>query len=625
MGGGVPPAHSRRQPPDQPAAPHIHQPPPSRRPQSAPSRPVTPRPTRHPTGPSPRLPPRPGGQSRHAAAPPPLPQAASPPARPAANPAPPLARPAPRSAPPSRKRARPTPKAGHARWSRTDAAGTPRCRTVPCHHWVVAQRQALYRGPCRRCGIPSPPPRRLFGTVPPPGRSPVAGCAGGAAMLAPWRAGIARARLVKRLVLATRRAGRPRHAGTKRHATWHGAVGRDGCGDGGCPGQGVRFDERGQVPMQRGDGGGTAGVDVGSGGLGFDGSVAPTPPSALVRSAAQARQRRRGESDKNSLQQPATGYDPVVVRCGLAWGRSDGVCWAAPSATRRTAHKLAAKVERGGGWTVLMAIDAVHQVGQDWRSWVAEARKRLADDANRRRARCILRVASVADFVRWDRAPGDSWWGFSACAASVNLAGGRVKTPCRACHRALVLVGQVVGRCARHTLTRVAARPALVRFAALARRAGEVTMVRRRQSPGRCASLLPSSAGLTVPVAPPISRPSHPPPGPCHENSQQPEVRQGARQELPGGAPPRPGLRDQQEEPADEVPPGLIRRGSALDRLPSPRRPGPACLPPCPAARPIGAAREARMIRLPDPKPDVLARRDAIVAGLRRAAARRRG
>ena len=91
------------------------------------------------------------------------------------------------------------------------------------------------------------------------------------------------------------------------------------------------------------------------------------------------------------------------------------------------AHKLAAKVEHGGGWTVLMAIDAAQLAGQDWRPWVAEARQCLADEANRRRAPCIFLAAPVADFVRWDAAPGDAWWAVSARSAcsAVELAGGR--------------------------------------------------------------------------------------------------------------------------------------------------------------------------------------------------------
>src|SRR5208283_535802 len=51
------------------------------------------------------------------------------------------------------------------------------------------------------------------------------------------------------------------------------------------------------------------------------------------------------------------------------------------------AHQLAALVERAGGWTVHMAIDAALQAGKDWRPAAEEARRRLADEANRLRAR----------------------------------------------------------------------------------------------------------------------------------------------------------------------------------------------------------------------------------------------
>jgi hypothetical protein len=71
------------------------------------------------------------------------------------------------------------------------------------------------------------------------------------------------------------------------------------------------------------------------------------------------------------------------------------------------AYELAAKAEREGDWTVLMAIDAAKRAGKDWRPAVAEARRRMAEDANRLRARCIPRVGSVADFVRWNDLAGD--------------------------------------------------------------------------------------------------------------------------------------------------------------------------------------------------------------------------
>jgi len=53
------------------------------------------------------------------------------------------------------------------------------------------------------------------------------------------------------------------------------------------------------------------------------------------------------------------------------------------------AHKLAATVQRAGGWPVMLAIDAAKDRGEDWRPAVAEARRHLAQDAERRRPPCI--------------------------------------------------------------------------------------------------------------------------------------------------------------------------------------------------------------------------------------------
>jgi hypothetical protein len=61
------------------------------------------------------------------------------------------------------------------------------------------------------------------------------------------------------------------------------------------------------------------------------------------------------------------------------------------------AHKLAAKVERTGGWPVMIAIDAAKQAGKDWRPAVAEARHRMAQDALHRQALCTLCVQSAAN------------------------------------------------------------------------------------------------------------------------------------------------------------------------------------------------------------------------------------
>ena len=64
---------------------------------------------------------------------------------------------------------------------------------------------------------------------------------------------------------------------------------------------------------------------------------------------------------------------------------------------------------------------------------------------------------------------------------------------------------------------------------------------------------------LTAYGAAPIHRRSFLAESPRHARTQQPESSEGPRQELPRRAPARAGLRDQQEEPADEGPPGLNR------------------------------------------------------------------
>ncbi len=69
------------------------------------------------------------------------------------------------------------------------------------------------------------------------------------------------------------------------------------------------------------------------------------------------------------------------------------------------AHDLAAKVERAGGWPVIIASHTATQAGQDWRPAATAARQRLADDAVRARASCILRLGPLADPLRTDGPP----------------------------------------------------------------------------------------------------------------------------------------------------------------------------------------------------------------------------
>jgi hypothetical protein len=69
------------------------------------------------------------------------------------------------------------------------------------------------------------------------------------------------------------------------------------------------------------------------------------------------------------------------------------------------AHRLAATVQRAGGWPVIIASDAAKQAGKDWRPAATAARQRLADEANRQRTDCILRPGPRADPVRTDWPP----------------------------------------------------------------------------------------------------------------------------------------------------------------------------------------------------------------------------
>jgi len=76
------------------------------------------------------------------------------------------------------------------------------------------------------------------------------------------------------------------------------------------------------------------------------------------------------------------------------------------------AHRLAAKVERVGGWPILMAIDAAKQAGQDWRPAVVAVRQRLARDANHQRPLSIrppsiCPAAPIAEVARCDATPQD--------------------------------------------------------------------------------------------------------------------------------------------------------------------------------------------------------------------------
>jgi hypothetical protein len=71
------------------------------------------------------------------------------------------------------------------------------------------------------------------------------------------------------------------------------------------------------------------------------------------------------------------------------------------------AHRLAAKVERVGGWPILLAIDAAKQAGQDWRPAVVAVRQHLVNTTNRQRPPCIRLAAPIAQVVPCDATPPD--------------------------------------------------------------------------------------------------------------------------------------------------------------------------------------------------------------------------
>jgi len=77
------------------------------------------------------------------------------------------------------------------------------------------------------------------------------------------------------------------------------------------------------------------------------------------------------------------------------------------------AHKLAAKVERAGDRTVMLAIAWAKQAGTNWRPAAAEIGRRLADHADRLRTRLGplrgpgSRAALIACAARMDDLPSD--------------------------------------------------------------------------------------------------------------------------------------------------------------------------------------------------------------------------
>jgi hypothetical protein len=114
---------------------------------------------------------------------------------------------------------------------------------------------------------------------------------------------------------------------------------------------------------------------------------------------------------RTCLPAPGAGLDPVGLRPGGGAVRSgEGPLrrglMSSTVCNEPMAHKVAALVGRAGGWSGRVTIRATQQAGQDEDPWVVELRKLGTEDARRLRARCGLRVGSVADVVRWDGLAG---------------------------------------------------------------------------------------------------------------------------------------------------------------------------------------------------------------------------
>jgi hypothetical protein len=109
--------------------------------------------------------------------------------------------------------------------------------------------------------------------------------------------------------------------------------------------------------------------------------------------------------DRDPKAAPATGLRPgdgAVRSCGWKLRRV-----AELRRRRRAGVALADSADRAGRrLTAQMAIHAAAPAGQDWRPGMAEALRRMAEAAERLRARCIPRAGGVADVVRRDGVAG---------------------------------------------------------------------------------------------------------------------------------------------------------------------------------------------------------------------------
>jgi hypothetical protein len=74
-------------------------------------------------------------------------------------------------------------------------------------------------------------------------------------------------------------------------------------------------------------------------------------------------------------------------------------------------NELAALVGRAERWRIRLTNDrkTTDDPARAADEWFADTWRRMAaDDAKRLRARCMLRVGSIADIVRWDDLSGDA-------------------------------------------------------------------------------------------------------------------------------------------------------------------------------------------------------------------------
>ena len=170
-------------------------------------------------------------------------------------------------------------------------------------------------------------------------------------------------------------------------------------GPGSATCHGVPLATRGQQPLQRATerSAGTAAGSEFAGGPGVPLAVRGQQPTqrATERLAGMAAGSRPVTRQGAPLAEPVGPF-----RRGLLSGtaRSKPIAkvaaWRSPAvhmlaADDAAAQHLAAQAERAGEWTVVMAILEAQKADRDWRLGVAEARRRMKQDADRFAAHCM--------------------------------------------------------------------------------------------------------------------------------------------------------------------------------------------------------------------------------------------